>query len=382
MKTKLIQINSNENNDQIKEIARAIKLGKLVIFPTETVYGIGTNALDKEAVNKIFEAKGRKNDNPLIVHICDETMLIGLVNKMSNIEKRLTEAFWPGPFTIILEKTFKIPMNVTSGLNTVGIRMPSNEIAIQLIKEAGVPIAAPSANISGRPSGTKIEDIKEEFEGKVEYIIDGGMSEIGIESTVVKVSKDGVVNILRPGKITMEDIQELGIKVMLDKNTLNKIKKEKTDINTTHGINDYNILKEVPVESPGMKYRHYAPKTKCVLVISNEEKNISKKINTIILGSKSYIKKKQTKIKSEHQRTRVLVVSKTNNAKKYNKNADFVVPMGDTLEEISKNIFSILRQVDRYNVDIVFIEGVKKEGLGLAIMNRLIRACEYNIVEV
>ena len=187
--------------EEIKEAANGIKEGKLVLFPTETVYGIGANALDTNAVKKIFVAKGRASDNPLIVHISNINMLEQIVENIGEIEKRLINKFWPGPLTIIFNRKSEniIPNSVTAGLNTVGVRMPSNEIARELIELSGVPIAAPSANVSGRPSGTNVQDIIEELDGKVHYIIDGGKTIIGLESTVIRVI-DKKIEILRPGK--------------------------------------------------------------------------------------------------------------------------------------------------------------------------------------
>lgn len=359
MKTKYIKIEKHSDMLKIDEAASAIKNGGLVVFPTETVYGLGADALNKAAVDKIFKAKGRVSDNPLIVHISDEKMLGSLVKSVNDIERLLIKSFWPGPLTIIFDKKEIVPDNVTARLNTVGVRMPNSIIAKRLIEKAGTPIAAPSANISGKPSGTKIEDIKEEFEDRVDFVIDGGSSDIGIESTVIKVDKLGVVNILRPGKVTTEDIQQLGLKVEINKFVLSHEK----------------ILENTTIESPGMKYRHYAPNTKCILVYSKKENTMINEINKIICENKA-------KDEKDHkQNNKCLVISKTKNMGKY-KNADFVLNMGSSLKEISKNIFTILRQVDNYKVDLVIIEGVEKEGLGLAIMNRLIRACEYNIIEV
>lgn len=343
MKTKYINLKEEYNEEKIKEAAQDILNGKLVIFPTETVYGIGANALNDNACKNIFKAKGRAGDNPLIVHVNNVDMIKQLVEEPNEIEKTLINTFYPGPFTLILKAKNIIPKSVTAGLDTVGIRMPSNKIASKLIEYAGVPIAAPSANVSGRPSGTKIEDILKEFDGKVSTIIDDGMVDIGLESTVVRVI-DNKVRILRPGKITKEDIEKLGLEVEIDKNILGKYDgKEK-------------------VLSPGMKYRHYAPNTKCMMVYSKNEEAMVNKINELISGKNA------------------LVVCRDKNFDKYNtKNK---IKMGNSLEEMAHNIFSILRQVDNYNVDIVIIEGMQKDGLGLALNNRLLRACEYNYIEI
>ncbi len=343
MKSRYIALKNGNEYEKINEASRAIRKGDLVLFPTETVYGIGANALDELAVSKIFKAKGRNSDNPLIVHISDTSMLEKLVTNVGHIEKILMEKFWPGPLTIIFNKKDVVPNNVSANLDTVGIRMPSNPIALELIARANVPIAAPSANISGKPSGTIVEDIIEELDGKVDYIIDAGMTDIGVESTVVRVINDEV-HILRPGKITKEDIEKIGIKTIVEKHILEEIKDNET------------------VMSPGMKYRHYAPNTKCVLVYSENEENLINKINEIIKDQEN-----------------CLIMCKSKNLIRYN--AKNKIEMGNSLEEISKNIFTILRKVDSYNVDLVVIEGVEKTELGLAIMNRLIRACEHNYIE-
>lgn len=343
MKTKYINLKEEYNEEKIKEAAQDILNGKLVIFPTETVYGIGANALNDNACKNIFKAKGRAGDNPLIVHVNNVDMIKQLVEEPNEVEKILISTFCPGPFTLILKAKNIIPRSVTAGLDTVGIRMPSNKIANKLIEYAGVPIAAPSANVSGRPSGTKIEDILKEFDGKVSTIIDDGMVDIGLESTVVRVI-DNKVRILRPGKIIKENIEKLGIEVEIDKNILGKYDgKEK-------------------VLSPGMKYRHYAPNTKCMMVYSKNEEAMVNKINELINEKKA------------------LVVCRDKNFDKYaTKNK---IKMGNSLDEMAHNIFSILRQVDNYNVDIVIIEGMQKDGLGLALNNRLLRACEYNYIEI
>lgn len=219
MKSKYINFKQNKNYEELKAPAEAIREGKLVIFPTETVYGIGANAIDEEAVRNIYIAKGRASDNPLIAHISDIKMLDDLVLEVGEIERKLIKNFWPGPLTIVFNKKPIVPDIITGGLDTVAVRMPSNEIAHKLIEYSNCPIAAPSANISGKPSGTQIEDIIEELDGKVEYIIDNGKVDIGVESTVIRVV-DNVVHILRPGKITPEDIEELGIPVYIEKQIL------------------------------------------------------------------------------------------------------------------------------------------------------------------
>lgn len=343
MKSKYIDLKETKNYEEIKQASEAIKQGKLVLFPTETVYGIGANALDENAVKKIYEAKGRASDNPLIAHISNLEMLKKLVKEVGDIEKKLIDAFWPGPLTIILNKTEIVPKIITAGLETVAIRMPSNEIARKLIEYSETPIAAPSANISGKPSGTLVEDILQELDGKVEYIIDGGKVDIGVESTVVRVIENKV-HILRPGKITKEEIEKLGLEVEIEKQILGK------------------YVEGEKVLSPGIKYKHYSPDTKCVLVYSRDNQKMVDKINEIAQKQKS------------------IILCRTANTAKYNN--EIKLAMGDSLEEICNNIFTLLRKVDKYEVDLVIIEGVEKEGLGLAIMNRLLRACAHNYIEI
>ncbi|MBR3163226.1 MAG: threonylcarbamoyl-AMP synthase [Clostridia bacterium] len=331
---------------KLEKASKVLKKGGLVLFPTETVYGIGANGLDIHAVKKIFLAKGRKQDNPLILHVSDFDMISVIACNITEIEKKLMHAFWPGPFTIILNKTSIVPNIVTGGLDTVAVRMPSNKIAQALIKYSEVPVAAPSANISGKPSGTLLDDILDELQDKVDYIIDGGPCDVGLESTVVRVINN-VPHILRPGKITPEQIKQVAGDVVIDKHILHKFNSEK------------------PVLSPGMKYRHYAPDSKCVLVYSVDNNKMVDKINEL---SKNY--------------KNSLVICCNENSKYYSYAKTLTYGIKSNLESISKNIFSSLRKVDNYNPDIVFIEGVESSGLGLAIMNRLIRACEYNYIEI
>ena len=343
---KFIDLKNSLDYTKLKEAAEIIRLGGLVLFPTETVYGLGANGLDENAVKNIFKAKGRSSDNPLILHVSDFNMLNDIVENISDVEYKLMKEFWPGPFTIILNRKPVVPNIVTANLDTVGIRMPSNEIANKLISYSGLPIAAPSANISGKPSGTNISDIFDELSDKVDCIIDGGNTLVGLESTVVRVI-DGIPTILRPGKITPEDIKRVVGNVKIDKHIFSKLEDGEK------------------VLSPGMKYKHYAPDSKCVLVYSDNNDLLVKKINEI---SMSY----QTP----------LILSTSENVKNYENKLVIDIGSKYNLDEIAKNIFTDLRKVDKFNPDIVIIEGVKQEGLGLAIMNRLVRACSHNYIEI
>lgn len=324
-------------DEKLKEAAKVINKGGLVLFPTETVYGIGADGLNETAVKKIFKAKGRAQDNPLILHIDNMDMLDKIAKDITYLEYKLMDAFWPGPFTIILNKKKCVPDVVTGGLDTVAVRMPKNIIANKLIHYSKTPIAAPSANISGRPSGTCIEDVYDELKNNMDYIIDGGKCEIGIESTVVKVEND-TVRILRPGKITKEDIEQIVNSVILDENIMGVQKVGKK------------------VLSPGMKYKHYAPKTNCIMLYSKDDKKIIEKINDYKDINKVIICSDELKVKLKN----VEVLS-------YGARCDFL--------KIAKNIFTILRKADKLKKELIIIEAIESKGIGLAIMNRLIRAC-------
>ena len=335
--SKLLDFKHGYKKDDLIEAAKIINDGGLVLFPTETVYGIGADGLNEVAVKNIFIAKGRAQDNPLILHVSSIDMIKQLVKDINDIEEKLINNFFPGPLTIIFEKKDIVPDIITGGLNTVAIRMPENEIAHDLIKLSNTPIAAPSANISGRPSGTNIKDIFEELNDKVDLIIDGGDTKIGVESTVIRVI-NGKIHILRPGKITVNDLNTIA-PVIVDNHVLNDIKENQ------------EIL------SPGMKYKHYAPNTKCILLSGDDDKVINK-IN-------------------EYYNDSVLVIAKDSIAKIYKNN----IPLGNTLDDISHNIFKSLRCADKMNKDLIIIVGVEPTGLGLAIMNRLIRACSHNYIK-
>ncbi len=336
---KYLDVRTNYQKELLKEAAECIKNGQLVLFPTETVYGIGADGLNEEAVKNIFIAKGRASDNPLILHVSNIEMIERIAKDISPLEYELINNFFPGPLTIVLNRKDIVPNVVTANLDTVGIRMPENKIAHDLIELSNTPIAAPSANISGKPSGTNINDIFNELNDRVDYIIDGGDTKIGLESTVIRVINNEI-NILRPGKITYEDLSKFA-KVNVSSHVLKEVEKNE------------------PVLSPGMKYRHYAPQTKCVLVYSDDKNKMLNKMQ-------------------ELENDNTLVITNNQNITKF-KNA---IGYGKTLEEISHNIFRILRSIDKENKELVIIEGVETTGLGLAIMNRLIRACSHNYIEL
>lgn len=339
----------NIKKEELDKISECIKQGELVVFPTETVYGIGADATCESAVKKIFEAKGRPQDNPLIVHISNLEMLKDIVCAPNKTEKVLMDKFWPGPLTIILKSKKTLPNAVTANLDTVGVRMPDNDIALNIIENSKTPIAAPSANVSGKPSGTNVYDIYEELKEKVQIFVDGGKTNIGIESTVLKVDENNVVNILRPGMISVEDIQEIGLTVKLDKHIFEDVKENEK------------------VESPGMKHRHYAPNTETILLEYNEDDVMISKVQ---------------EFKNNNENKKIGVICFDEHQEQYEKMGIMCINIGskNDLIEISRNIFAYLRKIDSLDLDVCIIEGVKKEYIGTAIMNRVIRACQYNIL--
>ncbi len=320
----------------IAECGEILKNGGLVAIPTETVYGLAANALDGKAVSKIFKAKGRPQDNPLIVHISDFSEIYDLVDFVPESAKKLAEAFWCGPLTMILEKGEKIPNEVSAGLSTVAVRCPSHEVARAIIKSAGVPLAAPSANLSGSPSPTTFEHVKNDLSGRVDAIIDGGECEVGLESTVITLA--GKPKILRPGKITKEQIESvLGCEVEIDKAVL-------------EGVSDNDT-----VSSPGMKYKHYAPKARVFLV--------------------------------EGEGYCDFVNSKGGVALCFDEDLPFLnvravsYGSGDYPETLAHNLFDKLRGLDDETLT-VFAHSPKKYGVGLAVYNRLIRAAGFEVIDL
>lgn len=337
----------NPNREVIKAAGKAIKEGGLVVFPTETVYGLGANALDPEAVQKIFIAKGRPQDNPLIVHVADFNIK-AFVEEIPEVAKKMMEKFWPGPLTLIMKKSSVVPYVTSAGLDSIGIRMPSNRVANELIKDAGVPIAAPSANISGRPSPTDIETCIEDLKGKVDYIIGGEKCTVGLESTIVDCTTEPPV-ILRPGGVTLEMLKEVHPEIHIDPAIMKK--------------DDGNLKPK----APGMKYRHYAPKAPVKIVIGDLEKTIAK-INEIV---QNYIDdgKKVGIIATEE------TIGRYSNA--------IVKSLGSRkdLELIARNLFKTLRDFNGEGVDIILSEAFEEKGVGIAIMNRLKKAAGFEFIK-
>ncbi|MBR3988266.1 MAG: threonylcarbamoyl-AMP synthase [Clostridia bacterium] len=333
------------SEEDINLAASFIKTGGVVGMPTETVYGLAANALDEKAVAKIFEAKGRPSDNPLIVHISDfeDIEKFGLVNEVPAVAKLLAEKFWPGPLTIIMPKSDNVPEITTGGLDTVAVRLPSDVNARKLIRASGCPLAAPSANISGSPSPTTANHVFSDMNGKIPAIIDGGECQVGLESTVVSV-KDDVITVLRPGGITAEDLRSVYSNVEVCDAVLNKLKEGETAL------------------SPGMKYKHYSPKAKVILVKSSDK------------AFYDFINKQNI------DETVALC---------YKEDEDFVkipaILMGskEDLEAQAHNLFADLRLIDACeNVKTAYVRCPEAEGIGMAVLNRLIRAAGFEVINL
>ena len=341
--------NSNIDKSVIKEAAGILLKGGLVAFPTETVYGLGANGLSSDACKKIYSAKGRPSDNPLILHIGKIEQLEQIILEITPLAKKVIEAFWPGPVTLVFKKKICIPNSVTGGLNTVGVRFPSNIIAQELIKEAGFPIAAPSANSSGKPSPTKASHVEYDLSGKIEMILDGGATDFGLESTIVDVTGDKAV-ILRPGAITFEMLEDLLGYVELDPS-----------------INAKSIEGFIP-KAPGMKYTHYSPKADVTLVKGDMLK-VVKKINSMAQEASF-----------NGLKTGVLATEETKGMYV----ADIILSVGDGNDKlkIGANLFGALRKFDFLGIDVVYSEVFDEKGEGFAIMNRLNKAAGYKCIEV
>lgn len=344
--TRVTRVNSNNPEPcKIDMAARIISKGGLVVFPTETVYGLGANALNPSAVKEIFLAKGRPVDNPLIIHIQHIDDLQTLAKNVSRKARKLAREFWPGPLTLVLEKSQRVPEITTGGLHTIAVRIPSNNISLSLIRTAGIPIAAPSANVSGRPSPTRASHVLEDLYGKVDLIIDGGRTQIGLESTVIDMTST-VPILLRPGGLPIERIKEAIGKISIHPSILNP----KNDC----------LQSNKHYKSPGMKYRHYSPKADVILVEGPK------------LRVRNKIIELARRMKNEQSKSVCIMTKNMNN----NYSADIVWFVGNDFETISRNLFEIFRYVDNHNIDAIIAEEIDSVDLGLAIMDRLRRAAK------
>ena len=337
METKIRKLRKSEeyqeeNRKTLQEAGDILKRGGLVAFPTETVYGLGADALNEEAAKKIYAAKGRPSDNPLIVHITNMAALGKIVSQIPDAARKVAEAYWPGPLTMIFEKTKIVPYGTTGGLETVAVRMPSHPAARAVIDAGGGYIAAPSANTSGRPSPTRAEHVAEDLAGRIEMIVDGGPVEIGVESTILDMTVTPPM-ILRPGAVTREMLEELIGEVAVDQTLL------KADSRTAP-------------KAPGMKYRHYAPKANLV-VVEGEVEKVTAWIRETAATKESY--------------------------------PDGDVKVAGTRADeatIASSLYGILREFDRDGVDEIYSEAFASGGIGAAVMNRLLKAAGHQVIRI
>lgn len=345
MKTLIKEIDINKpDQDLISLFATMLADGKTVIFPTETVYGLGANALDEDAAIKIYQAKGRPSDNPLLVHVADKEDVYDLVENVDDRAKLLMDKFWPGPLTIVFKKKAIIPDRTSGGLDTVAIRMPSDQVARDLIRQAGVPIAAPSANISGRPSPTKPEHIIRDMDGRVDGILVGGPCDYGVESTIIDLSED-LAMVLRPGSITLEMLGEVLGRVDLDPSLKNK---------------DDNIR----AKAPGMKYKHYSPQAQVYIVKADDLEGFAERVDSLC---------------EDNAKKGLKIGVMTMNYDQHSYQAK-VFDLGGSDTEVAKNLFDSLISLDRESIDIAYVPYFEERGIGVAIMNRLKKAAAYRII--
>lgn len=330
------------DNESIEYAAELLKNGEVVGIPTETVYGLGANAFDENAVRKIFEAKGRPADNPLIVHISELSQIEDLVTEIPRLAINCAEKFWPGPLTMIMPKSDRIPLVTSGGLDTVGIRMPSNETAAKIITACGFPIAAPSANLSGSPSPTSAAHVFNDMNGRIPAIVDGGHCGVGVESTVISFEGRDGIRLLRPGFISVEDLKEVTENVLIDKGVMEM------------------LGADAKVSSPGMKYKHYAPKAEITIIDSDRD------------SFRSYVKNKGG------ADTTLMVFDEADYT-----GLDFpAVVYGNTDEKQAQMLFDVLRSLDDMGAEQVFARCPSKSGVGLAVYNRLLRAAAFRVIKL
>lgn len=331
----------------MQEAGELLRSGALVAFPTETVYGLGANALDAEAAAKIYAAKGRPSDNPLIVHIADMESLGLITEEIPEAAVKLADRFWPGPLTMVMKKSDAVPYQTTGGLDTVAVRMPSHPIALEMIRYGGGYIAAPSANTSGRPSPTLASHVAEDLSGVIPLILDGGAVGIGIESTIVDLTED-IPTILRPGFITKEMLQEVVGEVRIDK-----------------GL---SADSKTPPKAPGMKYRHYAPRAE-LLIVEGACEAVIRKINALVK-------------ENEEKGIVTGIIGTEESVFRYP--AGIVKSIGTRNDElsISSHLYRILREFDESDAQIIYSESFEKGAMGSAIMNRLLKAAGHKIIDV
>ncbi len=347
MNTEVMKINKADE-EALQQAGQVLKQGGLVAFPTETVYGLGGDALNPDSSRKIYAAKGRPSDNPLIVHIADMEALEPIVEQVTREAKLIAEAFWPGPLTMILPKSDKVPLETTGGLQTVAVRMPSHPVARELIRYGGGYVAAPSANTSGKPSPTVAKYVIEDMDGKIDVIIDGGEVGIGLESTIIDLTVNPP-QILRPGYVTQDMLEKVLGQVDIDKTILE---------------NDSGLAPK----APGMKYRHYAPKGE-LTIVSGEPEQVLLYIN------------EQT-VKLQNQGYKVGVICSKDCFLGYCGDEVKCIGSREDEEAIARNLYRILREFDDEAVEFIFSESFDSVGMGQAIMNRLLKAAGHKVVRL
>ncbi len=349
--TLVLKVNARKPEmDKIRIAADTIRKGGIVAFPTETVYGLGADALNAEAVGKLFEAKKRPPDNPIIVHVASKKDVYRLARDIPKAAENSMAKFWPGPLTLVLKRSRLVPDITVVGLDTIAIRMPKNKVALVLLKESGTPIAAPSANLAGKPSPTNAQHVIEDLAGRIDIVLDAGPTKIGVESTVVNMTSSPP-EILRPGGTPYERLREV-----LGKVKLHPLAKAEKKVRITKAI------------SPGMKHRHYAPEAEMIIVEGELEKVIGK------------VRELAEIYAAKGKRVGILATDES----VFNYEADVVKSLGgrENPAMIAKKLFRLLRLLDKEKVDIIIAEGISLQGLGLAVMNRLRKAANFNIVRV
>ena len=342
MNTEIVKISADDSAEKYEYAVELLKNNQVVGMPTETVYGLAGNAYSELAVKRIFEAKGRPQDNPLIVHISEFSEIYDLVSEVPDIAKKLSEKFWPGPLTMILPKSEKVPMCVTAGLDSVAVRCPSHPVARNLIKNCGLPIAAPSANISGKPSPTKAEHVFSDLNGKIPLVIDGGESEEGVESTVISLCGE-IPKLLRPGNVTLTELEMVCGKVLVDDAVLNPLKEGEK------------------VSSPGMKYKHYSPNAEAT-ILKGDYKSFCDYVN---------------ENKSDETYAMVFDGEGENLEVKY-----FTYGNKNDYRSLSNRLFDCLRELDTIGAKKCFVRCPEENTDDLAVLNRLLRAAAFRVIDL
>ncbi len=340
METLKLLTDTENYEKSVETAAEILKQGGIVAIPTETVYGLAASAYSENAIKNVFSAKGRPQDNPLIVHISNFDMLNEVALNIPETALKCAEKFWPGPFTMVLGRTAKTAECVSAGLDTVAVRMPDHKIAVDIINKSGLPLAAPSANTSGKPSPTTADHVQADLDGKIDAIIYGGECNVGVESTVVSFCITPP-RLLRPGAVTVEQLRDIIPDLVVDKAVLSEPEKDQR------------------VESPGMKYKHYAPNTECYLVEGRSEQ-----FAELVNSEKSCVAVCFTEDSEKIKGLKIIYGSKNDD------------------KTLANKVFAVLREVDSLNCERVFIHSPQKSGIGLAVYNRLLRACAFRVIKL